>query len=108
MDSTLCLSVIIGPLNICRPHTQRIPGLCVGVWLYNHTVIWYIILKVVRMLWLITSVVLNVKVKLCWMGSFTIHVGSISLNCVICIMLNSIDDFFVKNSLCSYLSGLTV
>jgi len=59
------------------------------------------------MLWLITSVVLNVKVKLCWMGSFTIHVSSISLNCVICIMLNSTDDF-LKNSLCSYLSGLTV
>jgi len=34
------------------------------------------------------------KVKLCWMGSFTIHVSSTSLNCVICIMLNSTDDFF--------------
>jgi len=51
------------------------------------------------MLWLITSVVLNVKVKLCWMGSFATHVSSISLNCVICIMLNSTDDFFEEQSM---------
>ena len=51
------------------------------------------------MLWLITSVVLTVKVKLCWMGSFTINVSSISLNCVICIMLNSIDDLFEEQSM---------
>ena len=51
------------------------------------------------MLWLTTSVVLTVKVKLCWMASFTISVSSISLNCVICIMLNSIYDFFEEQSM---------
>jgi len=36
---------------------------------------------------------------MCWTGSFTIHVSSILLNCVLCEMLNSADDFLEEQSM---------
>jgi len=99
-----------GTFAICKQHTQRIPGLCAGVWLFNHTVIRSIILKVVRMLWLITSVIVNVKVKLYvgWEVLPSMLAVPVSywtvlfVECLIALMI------FFKNSLCSYSSGLTV